>query len=104
MLVESFKLVRKNSLRGFCTVRMPSGMKLRDVSVHCVNGKTCASPPSRPRLGRDGRQMIDPVTDRLLWDSVVEFVDRKTRDRFGQSVLEALERDFPNALDEQAAA
>ena len=58
-IIEEFTAVVRNTLRGFCRVRLPSGMVLHDVAVHMKNGKFWATPAGKPRLGRD-----DPPDDR----------------------------------------
>ena len=100
MIVEDWKPVGRNTLLGFCRVRLPSGMILHDVAVHTKNGKFWASPSSKPRLGRDGLQMTDPTTGKLLWTPVVAFETKQIGDRFSAQVIEALRRAFPSALPE----
>ena len=100
IIVEDWRPVSRNTLRGFCRVRLQSGMVLHDVAVHAKNGKFWVSPPSKPRLGRDGLQMTDPATGKPLWSPIVAFETKQIGDRFSAQVVEALRRAFPTALDE----
>jgi hypothetical protein len=75
-------------------------MILHDVAVHMKNGKSWATPAGKPRLGRDGLQMTDPTTGKLLWTPIVAFETKQIGDRFSVQVIEALRRGFPAALTE----
>jgi hypothetical protein len=102
VIVEDWKPVGRNTLLGFCRVRLPSGMVLHDVAVHTKNGKLWATPAGKPRLGRDGLQMRDP-DGKTLWTPIVSFETKTIGDRFSVQVIEALRRDFPDALPDPAA-
>jgi hypothetical protein len=103
VIVEDWKPVGRNTLLGFCRVRLPSGMILHDVAVHMKNGRHWASPSSKPRLGRDGLQLRDP-DGKALWTPIVSFETKAIGDRFSAQVIEALRGAFPNALPDPAAA
>ena len=98
VIVDDWKAVGRNTLLGFCRVRLPSGMILHDVAVHTKNGKFWATPARKPRLGRDGLQMTDTATGKLLWSPIVAFETKQIGDRFSAQVVEALRRAFPTAL------
>ena len=100
VIVEDWKPVGRNTLLGFCRARLPSGMILHDVAVHSKNGKLWATPAGKPRLGRDGLQMMDATTGKLLWTPIVAFETKQVGDRFSAQVIEALRRAFPTALPE----
>ena len=100
LVVEDWKAIGRNTLLGFCRVRLPSGMILHDVAVHMKNGKFWATPAGKPRLGRDGLQMTDAATGKLLWSPIVAFETKQIGDRFTAQVIEALRRAFPTALPE----
>jgi hypothetical protein len=102
LIVEDWKAIGRNTLLGFCRVRLPSGMILHDVAVHMKSGKFWATPAGKPRLGRDGLQMTDPATGKLLWLPIVAFETKQIGDRFSTQVIEALRRAFPTALPEPA--
>lgn len=104
VIVEDWKPIGKNTLLGFCRVRLPSGMILHDVAVHMKNGKSWATPAGKPRLGRNGLQMTDTATGKLLWTPIVAFETKQIGDRFSAQVVEALQRGFPDALPEPGEA
>jgi hypothetical protein len=49
--------VRRNTLHGFAIVELPSGIVIRELSVHEKAGKRWVSMPAKPVLGQDGRQV-----------------------------------------------
>ncbi len=97
MTVEEFATVRKNSLRGFAKIMLPSGMILTDVSIHVSDGKAWASPPSKPMLSREGVHLRDDA-GKPRYTPIVAFASRKLRDRFSQQVVEAIRISHPDAL------
>jgi hypothetical protein len=50
-VVESFTPMAKNTLLGFATVRVPSGLLFHDVGVHRQGGRACFKTGSHGRLG-----------------------------------------------------
>jgi hypothetical protein len=42
-VLEEFFEIRRNTLRGFAKVAMPSGMVMSDVAIHTSNGRCWAS-------------------------------------------------------------
>ena len=101
VVVEDWTPVGRNTLLGFVRIRLPSGMILHDVAVHMSHGKVWATPAGKPRLGRDGLQMTDLTTGKLLWTPTVTSETKQISDRFSAQVIEALRRAFPNALPHQ---
>ena len=96
-LVE-WKLLARNTLRGFATVTLPSGLTIRDVSVHASNGKHWASLPSKPIIGTDGVAKRDETTGKIRYTPLLEWPDRATADRFSAAVIDAIEAQHPGAV------
>ena len=96
-IIEEFTAVVRNTLRGFCRVRLPSGMVLHDVAIHQKNGKAWASPSSKPMIGRDGTVM-GTADGKIQYTSVVSFTSRELHDRWSAAVIEALLARYPDAL------
>jgi hypothetical protein len=82
---------------------MPSGITIHEVSILETNGRFWASPPSKPMIDRSGRVMIDDAGKRR-YTPVVGFLDRDTRSRWSDAVLEALRIAEPAALAAPPAA
>jgi hypothetical protein len=101
--VEEFNAVIRNTLRGFCKVRLPSGMIIADVAVHVRDGRAWASPPSKPMLNRDSVQMKG-ADGKPLWSPIISFASRELSNRWSDAVVAALRQSHPHALDEHEVA
>jgi len=81
MTCEEFKGHNKNTLRGFVTLRLPSGLRIFGVTLHEQNGKRWVSLPARPYKDEAGTEK---------WSPVIDIPDFTTRDRFRIAALEAI--------------
>ena len=90
IVIEEYTAVTRNALRGFARVRMPSGTIFHDVGIYEKDGKRWASPPSKPMLGRDGKQMRGR--------DVMTFASKEIRDKFSSFIIAALEATHPEAF------
>jgi len=82
MKVLAFREYRKNTLQGFAEVELPSGMRIRDLSLHERNGERWIAYPAKQFTKEDGSQG---------WLNLVYFADRKVNGEFQKSVLAALD-------------
>jgi hypothetical protein len=103
VVVEEFKAVTRNSLRGFARVRMPSGMVFHDVGIYETNGTRWASPASKPMLGRDGTQIKRDGTQikrdgKPAYQPMISFVSKEARDKFSSTIIAAIEASHPEAF------
>jgi hypothetical protein len=98
-IIEEFKPIRRNSLLGFCRIRMPSGVIFHDVGVHFSHGSFWAIPASKPQMGRDGTQ-LRAKDGKPLWVPIVTFATKELRDRFSVVVVGALRASHPEAFEE----
>jgi hypothetical protein len=97
--IEEFKPLSKNSLRGFAHVRMPSGVIFHDVSIHNSSGAWWASPASKPQINRDG-MCLRGRDGKILYVPIVSFASRELREKFSNSIIEAMRTAHPEALVE----
>ena len=101
-VIEEFRPVAKPTvLRGWVIVLQPSGQRIHDCGLFCQDGKWWVSPPSKPRIGRDGQQMRD-ASGKPQWSPVVSFVSREVGNRWSDAVIAALRLSHPHALDQVA--
>ena len=85
--------VTKNTLRGFLTLKLaPSGLVLKDCSLHEKGDKRWIGLPSKPQLDSDGRQRKDAATGKPLYTPSVEIVGKAERERFQEAALAAVDR------------
>jgi hypothetical protein len=92
IVIEEFKAVTRNSLRGFARVRLPSGMILHDVVVHHSGETWWAGPAARPVPDKAGKS---------TWQPIVTFVSKELRDRFSASVIAALHISHPEVFNDE---
>jgi hypothetical protein len=98
VIITDWRPLPKNTLLGFCSMRLPSGIQIADCSVHQKNGKFWVSPPGKPQLDRDGIALRDAVTGRIKYLPIITFETKAFADRFSAQIIEALRRAFPEAL------
>jgi hypothetical protein len=96
-VIESFSPMMKNTLLGFATVQMPSGLVFHDCGVHRTGDRLWVSPASKPMLDRNGTQMWD-AAGKLRWTPIVSFKDKPTRDKWSNAVISALKEQHPEVL------
>jgi hypothetical protein len=85
-----FKLLLKNALRGFATIRIPAmHMFINDVAVHQKGAARCAQLPARPQV-KDGTMVIDRQTVKVAYFPIASFEDKPTRYAFSAAVGRAV--------------
>jgi hypothetical protein len=82
--------VTKNSLRGFVTLILPSGLVIHDCTVHEKDGQRWIGLPGKPQLDRDGRHRKD-ANGKPLYTVVLDFADRNARAAFQRQALAAID-------------
>jgi hypothetical protein len=102
MTCTLWKPMRRNSLLGFATVAMSSGLVLHEIAINTSRGAIWAAPPAKPRLDKDGRQIL--LDGKRQWDQVVSFRSKALRDTWSAQVVAAVERAYPDAFTEESAA
>ena len=98
MRLVEWRAFQKNTLRGFAIIELPSGLIVRDVSVHQKNGKWWAGLPSRPVLDAEGRQISNHAGHKQ-YAAVLGWRDRALADRFSVAVVELIRGEHPTDLD-----
>ena len=79
--VREWKPFEKNTLRGFLSLELPSGMIIHGCTLHQKNGSRWIGLPAR-EYQKEGER---------AWSPLAEFVDRETREGFQQLALEAID-------------
>jgi hypothetical protein len=80
--VAAWKPRTQNTLRGFFSATLPSGMVLHNLTLHEKGEARWVGLPSREWTNDQGLKQ---------YAKLVEFSDRKTANRFRDAVLEALD-------------
>lgn len=84
MTITNFKKRVQNTLRGFFSMSLPSGMIIHDFMLHEKDGSRWVNPPSRPKDAA-GEERYPPL---------VEFTNQEIKKRFYDDALAALDHYF----------
>ena len=83
----------QTTLQGFLTLKLlPSGIVLRECSLHEKEGRRWIGLPSKPQIGEDGRHRTDPTTSKKLYTPIVEVAGKNERERFQAAALAAINK------------
>ena len=93
MKLIEWRPMPRNSLRGFATIELPSGLTIADISVHVSHGKARASLPAKPQINSDGttRRGDD---GKVIYSPILKWRDREIADRFSAAVVQAVEAQY----------
>lgn len=93
-----WKEMKRNSLRGFATIRLGKSLKISDVTIHCSHGKRWASLPSKPQVGSDGMVLKDQ-NGKIKYVPVISWTDKESADRFSEALIAVIEAQYPGATE-----
>jgi hypothetical protein len=80
-VASDWKAFSKNTLKGFFTLQLPSGMVIHGLTAHVKGESRWIGLPGQKFVKTDGTTSYTPV---------IEFTDRLTADRFRDLALAAL--------------
>lgn len=84
------------TLLGFFSAEMPSGIVIHGLKLMVgPQGTRFVGMPGEKRRGENDQPVLDD-RGKLVYDQVVDFRDRATRDRFNEAVLAALRAKYPS--------
>jgi hypothetical protein len=81
--VLEFKKFERNTLVGFLSLELPSGMVIHNCTLHKKEGSRWVGLPARPFDKTDGGKG---------WSPLIEFSSKTARDRFQTEALAAVDR------------
>lgn len=91
MRASDWRPLVRNTLQGFFTLELPSGLILNECTYHkAPSGSEWIGLPGRPQLDRDGMQRKDPATGKALYTPSVEIKGKQQRERFQAAALAAV--------------
>jgi hypothetical protein len=99
--LTAFKPLRKGSLLGFASVRLPSGLLISDCPVNTSHGKFWASLPSRPVIDKEGRHV--ERDGKKQYAAILSWSDRETADAWSARVVELVHEHHPSAFGDEGA-
>jgi hypothetical protein len=98
VLIQSFRPMHRNTLRGFARAQFPSGMVLDEIAIHVgANGNAWASPPGRPWLDTNGNAIRD-ARGRIRYAVLITFGSANIRDNWSSQIIRAIELKYPDLL------
>lgn len=102
VIISDWKPLHRNTLRGFFTVHLPSGMTLHDVALHCTENTWWVSPASKPMLDKDGVALRDEA-GKIRYSPIISFESKTARQRFNSIVISALQHAHPEIFADAEA-
>lgn len=91
MKIKKFKSYERGSLQGFFEVELPSGMCIRDLTLHSKDGSRWVGYPSKPYTDEDGN---------TKYQNQIFFPDKAVHQKFQQGLLSALDLYFAANKDD----
>jgi hypothetical protein len=85
MKIKSFRSYEKGMLQGFFEVELPSGMCVRDLTLHNKDGSRWVGYPSKPYQDDEGN---------TKYQNQIYFPDKAVHHQFQERVLSALDAYF----------
>jgi hypothetical protein len=102
--MSTITISTSGSLVGFFTADLPSGLTLHELMLHHRDGAWWISFPSKPMLGSDGTALRDERGKVRYSKPLIEFTNRKARDRFTTAVLDAMRQTQPGLFGAEDGA
>jgi DNA-binding cell septation regulator SpoVG len=85
---------------AFLDAELGSGLIVRDLKVmRASNGGLWIATPSIKQVDRDGHPAIG-ANGKAIYKEIISFRERAVRDKFIAAVLDAVRRQYPNALED----
>jgi hypothetical protein len=98
MVLLSWRPLRRNTLRGFACLALPSGLHIDDVPVHVSGDRCWAALPAKPQLAANGQAVRDE-RGKIQYITLLRWRDRGLADRFSELVTALAREAHPAALD-----
>jgi hypothetical protein len=84
-----WKPCERGTLRGFVTIKMPSGLCIGGIALH-AKGEAWAQLPSKPMLDQETRELMHAPDGKVKYARVLWFDDHAIGDKFSAAVVEAV--------------
>ncbi len=95
--IAAWKPLGEGSLLSLAWIELRSGMVQNEVAIHTSNGSASASPSALPPADRSGTGRGDQ-NNKVRYQSLVQFGDAATGDRFSVRLIGAEGADHAEAL------
>jgi hypothetical protein len=99
VIIEVFRPLLKNTLRGFADVILPTTrLCIRDIAIHQIGDRCWVNLPSRPMLNPDGSPMVNN-RGKPLYFAFLRFTDESAHLQFERAVITAMRATHPHVLN-----
>ena len=95
-----WKVLQRNTLRGFAKVRLGKSLLISDVALHCSHGRRWAQFPAKPLLLSDGTAKKNEQ-GKIQYVPLLEWTDKSAADRFSEAVIDAVEKEYSGATSSE---
>jgi hypothetical protein len=99
MTLISWRPCRRNTLRGFTAVELPSGLRIMEIPVHVTAGRAWAGLPARPMVDNATGTALRDERGKIRYSPVLSWRDRDLADRWSDAVVALVRAAHPAALD-----
>jgi hypothetical protein len=96
MRLVSFKPLIRNTLRGLCEIELPSGLRIREISIHTKIGKSWAGLPARLVIDGEGRHHT--VDRKRQYGALLEWRSRELSEEFSRRRISRCSRRRERAM------
>jgi hypothetical protein len=86
--------MRRNSLLGFATIELPSGLTIADATVHVSRGRAWVGLPSRPMIDSSGIALPGDG-GKIRYAPILSWRDRDLADRWSDAVVALVRAGHP---------
>jgi hypothetical protein len=91
MVARDWRPLQKNTLLGFFSLELASGLVLRDCALHQKNDRRWVSLAAKLQLNPDGTPRIGDK-GKALYSPIVEIPDPARREAFQRAAVSAIEK------------
>src|SRR5262249_22211264 len=93
IIATDWRPLKTNTSHGFQMPKVvPSGIVVRECSLHEKDGKRWIRVPCKPQIDSKGRHRREPVTGKPANTPVVEILSKAERERFQKVALPAVDK------------
>ena len=82
MQIINWRPYERNTLLGFLEVELPSGLRIKDMTLHRKDGRKWIGYPARPYKAEDGTEK---------YNNIIYFADKDIHGKFQKQVLAAVD-------------
>jgi hypothetical protein len=79
---RDWKALERNTLRGFVTIELPSGLVIKECSLHERDGRRWVGLPGKPYTAKDGQ---------TSYVNIIDFGTKQARTQFQELALKAID-------------